>query len=102
MQRVTILQYTPTGSRLAFGSPAEPHAENVENHAELNFCARTKMTVLPLTRCQFIIQLSLPFVMRSVLQLGRLLTKFRLPASLEEKPEHIPILLAVRFAEAAP
>ena len=31
-----------------------------------------------------------------------MLTRFRLPASLEEKPEHyIPILLAIRFAEAA-
>ncbi|MGY4310867.1 helix-turn-helix domain-containing protein [Bradyrhizobium sp. JR3.5] len=59
------------------------------------------MTVLPLTRCQFII----PFA-HICNEIGApteaLLTKFRLPASLEEKPEHyIPILLAVRFAEAA-
>ena len=40
--------------------------------------------------------------MRSVLQPEALLTRFRLPASLQEKAEHyIPILLAVRFAEAA-
>jgi AraC-like DNA-binding protein len=60
-----------------------------------------KMTVLPLTRCQFII----PFAHicdETGAPTEALLTRFRLPASLEEKPEHyIPILLAVRFVEAA-
>lgn len=56
---------------------------------------------IPLTRCQFII----PFAAICD-EIGApteaLLTKFRLPASLEAKPEHyIPILLAIRFAEAA-
>jgi AraC-like DNA-binding protein len=56
---------------------------------------------IPLTRCQFII----PFAAICD-EIGApteaLLTKFRLPPSLEEKPEHyIPILLAIRFAEAA-
>ena len=58
------------------------------------------MTILPLTRCQFII----PFaaICDAIgAPTEALLTKFRLPASLEEKPEHyIPILPAVRFAEA--
>ncbi|MGF6310473.1 AraC-like DNA-binding protein [Bradyrhizobium sp. i1.8.4] len=59
------------------------------------------MTILPLTRCQFIIP-----VAAICDEIGApteaLLAKFRLPASLEEKPEHyIPILQAVRFAEAA-
>ena len=56
---------------------------------------------IPLTRCQFII----PFaaICDAIgAPTEALLTKFRLPASLEEKPEHyIPILLAIRFAEAA-
>src|SRR6266481_4626038 len=56
---------------------------------------------IPLTRCQFLI----PFaaICDAIgAPTEALLTKFRLPASLEEKPEHyIPILLAIRFAEAA-
>ena len=59
------------------------------------------MTILPLTRCQFII----PFaaICDAIgAPTEALLTKFRLPASLQEKAEHyIPILQAVRFAEAA-
>jgi AraC-like DNA-binding protein len=56
---------------------------------------------IPLTRCQFII----PFA-DICDEIGApteaLLTKFRLPASLQEKAEHyIPILQAIRFAEAA-
>jgi len=59
------------------------------------------MTILPLTRCQFII----PFAAICD-EIGApteaLLTKFRLPASLQEKAEHyVPILQAIRFAEAA-
>ncbi|MET4387399.1 AraC-like DNA-binding protein [Bradyrhizobium sp. F1.4.3] len=59
------------------------------------------MTILPLTRCQFIIP-----VAAICDEIGApteaLLTKFRLPASLEEKPQHyIPMLQAIRFAEAA-
>jgi AraC-like DNA-binding protein len=59
------------------------------------------MAILPLTRCQFLI----PFAAICD-EIGApteaLLTKFRLPASLEEKAEHyIPILQAIRFAEAA-
>lgn len=59
------------------------------------------MTILPLTRCQFII----PFA-NICDEIGApteaLLTRFRLPASLQEKAEHyIPILQAIRFAEAA-
>ena len=59
------------------------------------------MTEIPLTRCQFLI----PFAdIHS--EIGAptavLLTRFRLPTSLEEKAEHyIPILPAIRFAEAA-
>jgi AraC-like DNA-binding protein len=60
-----------------------------------------KMTILPLTRCQFII----PFaaICDAIgAPTETLLTRFRLPASLQEKAEHyIPILQAVRFAEAA-
>jgi AraC-like DNA-binding protein len=60
-----------------------------------------KMTILPLTRCQFII----PFaaICDAIgAPTEALLTRFRLPASLQEKAEHyIPILQAVRFAEAA-
>ncbi|MET4176928.1 MULTISPECIES: helix-turn-helix domain-containing protein [unclassified Bradyrhizobium] len=56
---------------------------------------------IPLTRCQFIIP-----VAAICDEIGApteaLLTKFRLPASLEEKADrYIPILQAVRFAEAA-
>jgi hypothetical protein len=59
------------------------------------------MTILPLTRCQFLI----PFAAICD-EIGApteaLLTKFRLPASLQEKAEHyVPILQAIRFAEAA-
>lgn len=56
---------------------------------------------IPLTRCQFIIPFAV--VCDAIgAPTEALLTRFRLPASLGEKPEHyIPILLAVRFAEAA-
>lgn len=59
------------------------------------------MTILPLTCCQFLI----PFA-DICDQIGApteaLLTKFRLPASLQEKAQHyVPILQAIRFAEAA-
>jgi len=59
------------------------------------------MIILPLARCQFLI----PFAAICD-EIGApteaLLTKFRLPASLEEKPEHyVPIPQALRFAEAA-
>jgi AraC-like DNA-binding protein len=73
----------------------------VENRRTQFLRENPKMTVLPLTRCQFII----PFA-HICDEIGApteaLLTKFRLPASLEEKAEHyIPILQATRFAEAA-
>ena len=59
------------------------------------------MTILPLTRCQFII----PFA-DICDEIGAptetLLSKLRLPVSLEEKADHyIPIQLAIRFAEVA-
>jgi AraC-like DNA-binding protein len=59
------------------------------------------MSGIPLTRCQFLI----PFV-EIQNQIGAptaaLLTKFRLPTSLEEKADHyVPILQAIQFAEAA-
>lgn len=56
---------------------------------------------IPLTRCQFLI----PFadIHNEIgASTASLLTKFRLPTSLEEKADHyVPILPAVRFAEAA-
>ncbi|QOZ29516.1 AraC family transcriptional regulator [Bradyrhizobium sp. CCBAU 51753] len=59
------------------------------------------MTVIPLTRCQFVI----PFAeIHSEIggPTAALLAKFRLPASLEEKADHyVPLLPAVRFATAA-
>ena len=60
-----------------------------------------KMPPLPLTRCQFLI----PFA-DICNEIGAptetLLSKLRLPVSLEEKADHyIPILLAIRFAEVA-
>lgn len=59
------------------------------------------MNGIPLTRCQFLI----PFAVIHD-EIGAptetLLAKFRLPTSLEEKADHfIPILPAIRFAEAA-
>jgi AraC-like DNA-binding protein len=59
------------------------------------------MNGIPLTRCQFLI----PFV-EICNEIGApsaaLLTKFRLPTSLEEKADHyVPILPAIQFAEAA-
>jgi AraC-like DNA-binding protein len=59
------------------------------------------MNGIPLTRCQFLI----PFAVIHN-EIGAptetLLTKFRLPTSLEEKADHfVPILPAIRFAEAA-
>lgn len=59
------------------------------------------MASIPLTRCQFL----LPFA--TILDdigapTGSLLEKFRLPSSLEEKAAlYIPLLPAIRFAEAA-
>jgi AraC-like DNA-binding protein len=59
------------------------------------------MNGIPLARCQFLI----PFaaIHNGVgAQTEALLAKFRLPTSLEEKADHfIPILPALRFAEAA-
>lgn len=59
------------------------------------------MSGIPLTRCQFL----MPFA-DICNEIGAptetLLQKFRLPASLEEKPDHyVPILPAIEFAEAA-
>lgn len=59
------------------------------------------MTVIPLTRCQFLI----PFAEIHT-EIGgptsALLAKFRLPTCLEEKADHyVPLLPAVRFATAA-
>ena len=59
------------------------------------------MNGIPLTRCQFLI----PFVVIHD-DIGApteaLLARFRLPTSLEEKADHfIPLLPAIRFAEAA-
>ncbi len=59
------------------------------------------MNGIPLTRCQFLI----PFAVIHD-EIGAptetLLAKFRLPTSLDERADHyIPILPAVRFAEAA-
>ncbi|MGY3602954.1 AraC family transcriptional regulator [Bradyrhizobium sp. Leo121] len=59
------------------------------------------MTVIPLTRCQFL----MPFAeIHSEIggPTAALLAKFRLPTSLEEKADHyVPLLPAVRFAAAA-
>lgn len=59
------------------------------------------MTVIPLTRCQFL----MPFAeIHSEIggPTASLLAKFRLPTSLEEKADHyVPLLPAVRFAKAA-
>ena len=59
------------------------------------------MTVIPLTRCQFLI----PFAeIHSEIggPTAALLTKFRLPTSLEEKADHyVPLLPTVRFATSA-
>jgi AraC-like DNA-binding protein len=59
------------------------------------------MNGIPLTRCQFLI----PFAeIHSEIgaPTAALLTKFRLPTSLEEKADHfIPLLPTIRFAEAA-
>jgi len=59
------------------------------------------MNGIPLTRCQFLI----PFAEihgEIGAPTATLLTKFRLPTSLEEKADHfVPILPAIRFAEAA-
>ncbi|OAF09800.1 hypothetical protein AYJ54_11365 [Bradyrhizobium centrolobii] len=59
------------------------------------------MTVIPLTRCQFLI----PFAeIHSEIggPTAALLAKFQLPASLEEKADHyVPLLPAVRFATTA-
>jgi len=59
------------------------------------------MTGIPLTRCQFVI----PFAdIHDAIgaPTAELLAKFRLPTSLEEKANHyVPILPAIRFAEAA-
>jgi AraC-like DNA-binding protein len=56
---------------------------------------------IPITRCQFLI----PFAdIHNELGAATtsLLTKFRLPASLEEKADHyVPLLPVIRFAEAA-
>ena len=56
---------------------------------------------IPLTRCQFLI----PFaaICDAIgAPTEALLSKLRLPASLEDKPDHyVPIQLAIRFAEAA-
>lgn len=59
------------------------------------------MSGIPLTRCQFLI----PFVDIQD-EIGAptasLLSKFRLPTALEEKADHfVPLLPAIRFAEAA-
>lgn len=59
------------------------------------------MRGIPLTRCQFL----MPFADIHG-EIGApteaLLQKFRLPGSLEEKPDHyVPILQAIQFAEAA-
>lgn len=59
------------------------------------------MTVIPLTRCQFL----MPFAeIHSEIggPTSALLAKFKLPISLEEKADHyVPLLQAVRFATAA-
>jgi AraC-like DNA-binding protein len=59
------------------------------------------MNGIPLTRCQFLI----PFtdILDEIgASTATLLAKFRLPTSLEEKADHfVPILPAIRFAEAA-
>lgn len=59
------------------------------------------MTVIPLTRCQFL----MPFAeIHSEIggPTASLLAKFQLPTSLEEKADHyVPLLPAVRFATAA-
>lgn len=59
------------------------------------------MTVVPLTRCQFL----MPFAaIHSEIggPTASLLAKFQLPTSLEEKADHyVPLLPAVRFAMAA-
>ena len=59
------------------------------------------MTIIPLTRCQFLI----PFAeLHSDIggATAALLAKFQLPTSLEEKADHyVPLLPAVRFATAA-
>ncbi|MBX9840481.1 MAG: AraC family transcriptional regulator [Xanthobacteraceae bacterium] len=59
------------------------------------------MAGIPLTRCQFLI----PFadIHHEIgASTAALLAKFRLPTSLEEKADHyVPILPAIRFAEAA-
>ena len=59
------------------------------------------MTVIPLTRCQFL----MPFAeIHSEIggPTAALLAKFQLPTSLEEKADHyVPLLSAVRFATAA-
>lgn len=59
------------------------------------------VTGIPLTRCQFLI----PFAdIHNEIggPTAALLTRFRLPTSLEEKADHyIPLLPAIRFAEAA-
>ena len=58
------------------------------------------MPILPLTRCQFIIPFAAICDAIGAPTEG-LLTRFRLPVSLEQTPEHyIPILQAIRFAEA--
>jgi len=85
---------------ISFRQFSQATLRNGENRQTQTLHKSQKMTI-PLTRCQFII----PFAAICD-EIGApteaLLTKFRLPASLDEKPEHyIPILLAIRFAEAA-
>lgn len=73
----------------------------------LLFCDRGKllgqdgMTVIPLTRCQFL----MPFAeIHSEIggPTSALLAKFKLPTCLEEKADHyVPLLQVVRFATAA-
>jgi len=55
---------------------------------------------IPLTRCQFLIPFA-DILTDLGASTGSLLTKFRLPTSLEGKADHyVPILAAIRFAEA--
>ena len=69
------------------------------NHGRL--VGQAVMTVIPLTRCQFVI----PFAeIHSEIggPTAALLARFQLPTSLEEKADHyVPLLPAIRFATAA-
>jgi AraC-like DNA-binding protein len=67
----------------------------------VRFWGKVIMTVIPLTRCQFL----MPFAeIHSEIggPTSSLLARFRLPTCLEEKANHyVPLLPAVRFATAA-